>query len=603
MHWRTILVLLLVLAALGGFLWWKQRAAQVPPPALELPLVAGFDAGRLASIEVDHRIRGLQVRLELDARQRWRIVDPLRDAAADAGVVAALIEVARSGLGIAQPAADAAVHTPAKLGLEPPRARVRFTERAESGAEQRRELLLGALDIDGRGMWVQAGGRVLHTSRALDALLDRNLDDYRERRALDVDPSAVTAIRRECAGAGADPFASEAAPFDAAVDGIVAGFPIWRVRAPRAVALDPLAVSALLRSACVLPVVAFVDEAPADLARYGLDAPRFSIALELGDGATRTLDFGRFPGAPAQRAAEGDWLCRERGSGPVWRVDTRDVGILAAALENLLDYRLLRAERASITRLALESWPAGAAAPVALELAALNGRWFTGEPGRAPRADGARVEDLLGRLEGIELPTYLPALAPSELVRERALTVWAGDERVCRFEFGAPHATSSASGRLALRDGDAVLVLAPAELDALLDPALALWRTREVWKHDELALSSIEVSAGLRKRVYVRDGADGTWRRDGARGPEARELEPVWLERALSIQAAEWLEGPAGELAEVVELALTEKDGSVQRLVLGRGAGGAIELELDGARARPKFPELHAALLRWLAAP
>jgi len=613
MHWRTILVLLAALIALGGLLWWQRRSIPPAPPSPEAALVEGFEQARLWAIEVDHRMRGVQVRLELDDRQQWRIVDPLRGVAADPGLVAGLIEVAKSGRGVLQLESDAAGAEPAaagagnlreralaKVGLAPPRARLVWIERAESGAEQRRVLDLGALDIDGRGVWVLAQGRLMHTTRALDALLDRGLDDYRERRALDIDPGTVTALRRDSA-VSADPFTSPGAPFEAQADGIVGGIPVWRCERPRALALDPLGVTALLRAVCVLPVLSFVDDAPADLERYGLARPRFSITVELVAGTPRVLDFGRLPGGEALPVADGDWLCRERGSGPVWRVETREVALLAAALENLLDYRLLRVERAALTRVRITDL-SGALEP--LELRALERRWFLGEPGVAPRADAGRVEDLLGRLEGTELHAYLPELEAAALAPERRIELWAGDECVSRFELGAPHAARDARGRLVLRDGDAVPALAEEALHALTDPRAGPWRSREVWKFSELELASFEVAARGRQRRYVRDPADGRWLRDGQRDYQANELEPLWLERLFSVQAAAWLDpGPVAELGEPAVATLTDKVGREHRLRIGRAADGTIELEYAGARARPRFPDLHAALLRWIDAP
>jgi hypothetical protein len=617
MHWRSIVLLGVVALGLGTAYWYKRRSEAQPEPEIVAPLLPGFDAARLYALRVDHRVRGVQVRLESDEYGRWRIVDPLRDQPADLGCVGGLIEIARDGKGVLHrwedvPGAAPETSTDARgaalrrLGLDPPRARVEYHERAEGDtatrAERRHVLLLGSLDIDGSGVWVLADDRLMHTSRAFDALLERGLDDYRSRRALEIDPNEVLGIARSGPlGATGPSLSTVGAPFDVALEGVEPGAPAgaahWRVGAPQRLRMDPLGVSALLRAACVLPVLSFVEEAPADLERYGLATPSLSIELRLRDGTRHVLDFGRFPGAAPAPSDGGDWLCIERGGNTVWRVEPRDVGLLATPLERLLDYRITRAERASITRIEIDCGAPGATVSK-LELQKAGERWWLGEPGVAARADDGRVADLLGRLEGTELHEYLPAAVWRDEFRSTRLTLWAEDGGRTAFEFGPGYVHAGTRGLLALRAGDALPVLAPAALEEWLQCARSLWQSREVWKLDELTVAALEVRGPGGSKRFVRDDTSGRWLRDGPRGAAASELEPLLLERLLSVQAQTWLEGAdATALSESVEVVWTIKDGRELRLVLGRDATAQVELRCAVGRARPRFPELHAAVL------
>ncbi len=585
MNRGTLLALALLFGLLGGLAWWQLERERSGAFVTEVPLFEDLTRDEIQAFVIDNLERTVQVRFESRGGEWW-IVDPL-ETRADRGVIERLFEIVEHHQGLVVPAQEA---DPRALGFEPPRV-VLDVVASRAGAPVSQRIELGRRDLGERGVFARVRGRIVRTLTSLDTQLDKNVEDYRSRRVLELAAESVVEVHR----VGRFQPALEVEPIDQSLSALREGAS-WRLMRPYEALLDPLAVAVLVSGAARLHVERFVEDLPPDLGRYGLDRPQVSIEIVDSLGRRNTLHLAR-------RGFEGDWFATREDRRAVWVVAQEDVAPLFLPVETMFDSLILRLAREEIDGLRLES------PERELHLARTPRGWTVsargaGEPSfGAPRAaDAQRVEALLARLEGAELEAFLPGLPfPEDAPRLAVLVEARGHTFGGRLGPEAPD-LEGRPGRLFQRHGDEVLALvgtwcedlARTPLEALLDPRLVAI--------EEIYLAALRLEAeGVGVR-FVRDER-GHWRREGAQG-EALELLPL-LDPLLFLRAAEHLDaGSAAPLERPLTVVFERTDGDEQRYTLGLGAGpdGAPrgEVLLGEVRAVLRERDLHRRLLELL---
>lgn len=256
--WR-IGILALLVAALGAYLWWFE----LPEAARE---AAGTRVLPVAAKDVTHvTIRFPDRTIELARTDGdWRLTAPIHADADDAqvkGMVTSLTG-AKIDRTIDNPGPDRTA-----FGLGPDALRVELTDASGTtvGATIGRTTPIGS-----KTYVATADAAVALTASNLRATVDKKPGDLRDKQLVDVADAAVTRV--EIARPGAEPVVLTRSEGDA-----------WTV-SPGDYVADLTEVRSYLSSLRATRAVAFVDEAPKDLARYGLAAPRLRVSVFTGGG-------------------------------------------------------------------------------------------------------------------------------------------------------------------------------------------------------------------------------------------------------------------------------------------------------------------------------
>lgn len=574
MRTSTVWLLLVLVLALGAGILWQLRKEQSGTFDVDRPLFPDLVPERLTEIRVDYIERGLQMRMVRDEQGTWQIVDPI-NFPAEPSLIERLMEVIRNRA-TTVPAPDLA-----SLKLSPPRAVLELTESLPAGPRMQR-VEIGIKDLDGRSVFVRRDGVVLRTLLNLDTTLERDLPDWRRRAILPLDPERVIEVHRS----GSITPQRGAAPIDLALD---AGSDVtgWRSTAPFKAALDPGRVGAMIAAACTLSAKNFVDDDPATVGQHGMNQPDVRLELITAQGVRELLKLIHEP-------AHQTWLVVREGSPHVFRVDDQGASFLCIPAKEMLDKQPIRGSREAITRVRL-------VAPGSEILVERKGALWqisgteAGRERTTQRADERAVADLLGVLESTRLLEYEfdTAVTVDPVTRSIHVTA-AGVEQ--GGELGEPFSPrADVKGVLFRRTGDDVIALAEERLAKIADVHFDDLCERDLVKLPELGIGSIELTHGGVKRKFVRGGR-GRWSPEGVDTEAPREFLKV-VDRVLSLRAQRLfppMQGP--ELADPVEVVITDGGGKVTRYTIGRATGEEIGLYDNELRRAEVAFELHRDL-------
>ena len=582
----TTLLLLLIVGALGFFVYRQaQHEAQHPPETLEA-LFKGVEPSRISAIRFENLERTIHARFERDERGAWFLTDPIAYPAAPE-VVEQVLQIVAGNLAAPVPPALA---DRASAGLAPVRGFLEVEETMPEGPVRRTRVELGAVDLDGQRVFVARDGRVLRTPRNFETVLERSVPDLRSRRLFRVDPNAVVELERlgQIYLEGSAPSADWSA---------VAEGEGWRMYRPLRARLDGHGMqlyTALLGS---MRTARFVTDLPdADLEPYGLAPAWFSIRLRDRRGAESIVEFG-------QDAARNTFA-RHPGLPHVYEIGDQNWNLLVEGVDNLgdlMEHWFHRLRRDALAEVTLER-----DGRVTRLTRSPDGQWSVSErPAgetefRLPvPAEHAAVEDVLTRLENDAKLTYLfdrriednfPTGAPRDAIW---LTPY-GDRRQGGFIGDLIEARDGTQLLAFAREDENVLAGLDPALGELLDLDAAHFFRRVVWDVTEAFLRELTVEHAGRTKRYVR-GDSFTWRPSDAVVP-ARELRQM-LDSILFLKAdGEVPPTERSELSDVVRLELVDADGKRLMAELGVNPEGVVELSHGVRRAKALDQGLHGAL-------
>ncbi|MCC6406226.1 MAG: DUF4340 domain-containing protein [Planctomycetes bacterium] len=577
MNPRTLILLVLLLAGLGGLAWWQSRREAVAPPVGEFALLEGFDRGRVKSLRVDQFTYSLQMELRVDADGVWRMVDPI-DFPADDAVVGWLLDA------LSQNKATAVVDPdPKGLGFQPPRAVVEVREDV-GGRERVHRIELGQPDLDGQHLFVRVDGRIVRTLGNLDNVLDRPRDLWRAKEILAFDPRGVVEFSRR--GKLGNPDGSEAHDLEL---NAVLGASGWSAVKPFEGTLDPTRVLDWLQLLRDVRVKAFVDEASGRPDVVGLD--QVDLAFEIAElsGKRTVLSFHRDRKSTA-------WYAMRSDTPYVWKIDPIAIDELSLPTEAFVDRQFVRVPKGDIDQVHLVVGDAE------LWLERFEQRWIVWdgpESGRASSspADPAAAELLIGKLATLNFVQHVTSLPFESDDARSGLWLRAGGApfggRIGR-ETRTPE---GGEGHLFRRDGESLVFLLDPGAMALARTTRAELESRQVLRLRELDLVLASVAGAGQLRKYVRS-PKGRWSPDGV-DQEAKEFA-LLVDRLIGLRAERWLgESDGGALVEPIAVTFTDGFGNVTPFTLGR-LGERSVAEFAGRRAEVDAG-LHAEVAKLLA--
>jgi hypothetical protein len=371
----------------------------------------------------------------------------------------------------------------------------------------------------------------------------------------------------------------------------------WKTTASPVVTLAPDAMGLFARGSTDLAIERFVDDAPRDYARYGLDAPAFTLELETLNGQKTLLAFGVAPGAGEQDVGEHTWFCRRDDYAHVWEVRKRDVELLTRPASLFYDQSLVRVLRENVKQLELT----GDGATRVLERVKKGWelRQFSGEErgdeARYP-ADTAEVEAALAVLERAQLPEHLrEPFEPTEPALGFALELANGARLGGRIGRATRDPKSGAEGFQFLRDGDELVAVLGAEVAELCRAGAERFRSKKVHQHLESEVRLVELTRAGTSYAFLNDG-NNQWTTRGTTlaAPQGFQLA---LDGLLNLGARRWLEpgeGSAGE--ELLAVRIVPLAGEPTSFAFeGRQAGPVLCRRSSGERA-----EVDSALVQQL---
>jgi uncharacterized protein DUF4340 len=311
-RWTTIVVLVLLVAGLGGFYYYDTYSLE---PAREKKESV---KGRLWSDLEPKDVEGVTIKRKGETLRikrtdsGWELLEPVKTRA-DRGAVDGLV----TSLSTARVDREVA-SSPASLdefGLKTPEVEVTVDVKGKPP----RQLLVGGKSPT--SAWVFAKEPAKPAVVAMSEMLSRDLTkpvtELRDRTVLAFDRKNVSQIDLALPG---DPITVESGEGGK-----------WRIVRPRALPADSDLVADFLDKLDAAKAKEFVDDAPKSLAPFGLDKPT-TVTLWVGkdkDRAARTLLFGRDDkdkkGVYVMRGGEpGVMLVPEE----VWTAVPKTVGVL-----------------------------------------------------------------------------------------------------------------------------------------------------------------------------------------------------------------------------------------------------------------------------------
>ncbi len=578
---RVTLLFLFVLVAVLAFLYLRKEESRKEPGVhvFERALFPELNPQAVPGLRIDHLARSNQIHLERDAQGAWFLTDPIAYPALSA-LPQTLLDYLRRHRGIVVLDPDLA-----ELGLDPPRAVVEFDEISDLGRVTHR-VEIGKVDVDGKRVFVRVPGHpaaqpgeealVLRAPRSLSTFLDRNPDDYRERRVTAIRPLEV--VRFERRGTALQDGRTIELDFVAEQDGSR-----WIKPGEPRVTLDPDAAAILTRGACQMEVSKFVSDVPGNLAQFGLADPHVTIELVERSGQSTVLRLG-YPGELTD-TLEARWYASREGLGTVWAVDALAVARLLQPEELLYDYQILRAFREDVRE--VEWRQAGETMRISLE----DGDWWVSAPDREPvtrfPASLGVLEDVLSRVERAQLDAFDPERPFRPGTEPTFLRIGTRDGSTWGGEIGEParDASSGVEGRVFRRFGDEMTALIASEVSELTE--LGLDEVRRLKIHAvESQVDQVVLIAG-EELSYQRREDD--WFPKGSRValPMGSAFFPV-LERFANLKVESWLDDVEDlEWAPSVEVVLKGTFGPDRSFQVGRDGQGQVLVRLaDGQHAR-----------------
>ena len=276
MNPRSTVLVLLVLAALGAYVYWVELPSDTQKTEDERLLV--LDEEAVTGISLTYPDRKL-VLVKND--EGWRLTEPV-DASADATAVKNLLHVI-GGAKITRTLEDVDDKL-ASYGLEEPAAVLTLTTNDGTSPPA---LTIGEATSVGFSSYAQRSDdpNVYITAATFRSGMLKEPKDLRDKRVLLFEDQDVQRIGLVHAGEGEVETLVLERP-DANTD--------WRITAPAEYAADGSEARALLSSARGIRITDFVsDEADPDLTPYGLDTPRLALTIGTGeDDPPQTLLLG-----------------------------------------------------------------------------------------------------------------------------------------------------------------------------------------------------------------------------------------------------------------------------------------------------------------------
>jgi uncharacterized protein DUF4340 len=561
---RTILVLLILAAGLGGFFYYDTYSLE---PRREK---AESAKGRIWTVEpkdveaVTVARKGETLRLKRAAEGGWDMLEPVKTRG-DRAVVDDMV----TGLATARMdrEIDANPAKPADFGLDPPAAEVKLEVKGRA-----EPLVLRVGGKNPTGVWVYAreGAKpaVITLSESIARDTSRPVADFRDHTVIAFDRKNVTGVDLDVNGDQMALAADEPGK--------------WRIVKPRALGADTDLVSEFLDKLEGAKAIEFVDDAPKSLAPYGLDKPA-RVTVWVGrdkDRAARTLLVGR--PVPEKK---GVYVKREGEPGviltaeAVWTAFPKTVAALRD--KTVVSYAYDKLAKVEITH-----------GRETIDLQKEGTAWKLTAP-EALRADSGAVTQLLWKIRDLRALGFLAegaADVPRFLAKpEVTVKLWetgAKEPKTLLLQ-SSPERRGGQPAALAAVQGEGPVVLVEGKALSELTPGVAELRDRTVFPAFDLGDVKRARVTGGDKPLVVEKSGETEWKQvEPARGATKDGRVANVL---LALKALKWKEiaSKGGDDAKFgldkpeLEVTVWKGDGSeLGTLLVGRADGAVTYVKL-----------------------
>ena len=581
MSWRTTVILLVVAAVLGVLVWRQTESEDPDRGTLVVPLLADFDPARVVGLRIDNLERSLHMGLERDSGGRWYLTDPIAYPARRE-MLDQILQALRNDATRVAPAELAAADT----HLDPPRAVIEVQETLPSGATQRRQVELGAVDLDGMRVYARVDGVILRTMRNLETPLEQHWQEWRSRTAFELDPGGIVEIARE--GFLYEGENQTALELLAQLRGRS-----WWVDRPRRFLADPVAMGGWGATLATLRVDKFRSDVESpDLALFGLDNPWFRLTLVDRGGRSQTALVAVHQGAIFAKRADLPY---------VWEIEAREFARLVADPRDLFDRhlaRVLRSEVEAIHVLGREHelrWTPEGEKRWNVSHRAPDGEWTAPRPANGEVVDRVlrhfEQTELVGYLWGDSIRTWLPEHEPVTglWLESGGLRFGGRTGLVRRTEQGTEQLTFA-------REDEDVPSLLPLEAGELLTLTPLEAESLVLVESPEIRLTALRIALeGRTAREFLRE-VQGTWIYRDTPTQLAKEILPV-LDYLTYLRAERHYPLEASEpLSDLVRVELNGAQGRSQ-VEVGRTASGEVRAVVGARQSKLAHPQVHELLL------
>lgn len=346
----------------------------------------------------------------------------------------------------------------------------------------------------------------------------------------------------------------------------------WRLTAPVEARADAAEVSGVTSNLASLDLSRVVDEAPADLAAFGLDAPRIAVGFTTESGDERLLLGGR-------TATGGDIYAKLEKAPRVFLIPSWLETSLDRTTFQLRDKAIATVDRTKVDALSIIGRPG------TIELVKNGDGWSLRQP-VAARADAGAVDTLLSRLSSGQMQAVVadePAtldvygLAPARTT----VTASAEGKVLARVLVGA----DSGDAAVHMKDDARPMVFTVDKtLAADLERAVAAYRDARLFSLDTTSATRISVTRGEATQLFTRAAATTdaaaapVWSQTSPSPAVAADRIAEFASRLQTLRAESWeARAPVGA-SPLATIAVTS-DGNVSETVrLVRGADAVFAL-------------------------
>jgi Domain of unknown function (DUF4340) len=391
MSWKTTLGLIVVAALLGGYYYWYEVKGGEQRKAAEEATQRIFQLKKDA-IEAVTISRGQEViKLAKDANDGWMLVEPVRaktDERTVDEVLDGLVEGKRDKV-IAEQAADVS-----EFGLKEPAIVVQATVKDVNTPIT---LNIGARTPTMGGYYAREGeqSKVLMVPNSLYSKFDKSVFNLRDKTVLALDQAQVKRV--------------EVQQGDQVIAVESEGDKGWKMVTPLEAKADKAKVNDLISAVNAAKVKEFLDDAPPDLAKYGLNPPRWRLTFAIGDDrAEKSLLLG------GEDTAKSGLNAKRAAMDNVFLVETKLLEKLPKQASDWRDRALIAVKRDDMERVEIRDGDS------TLEVACVENcgkipddRWQLKQPLQT-KADAVKVRTLLRNLEELKAKSF-PSEAPTEL--------------------------------------------------------------------------------------------------------------------------------------------------------------------------------------------
>ena len=563
-RWKSILVLLVLAAGLGGFFYYDSyylgpRREKAESAKGRLWTIEPKDVERITVVR-----KGETLRLQRAPDGGWDMLEPVKNRG-DRSVVDDMVT------GLATARVDREIDpNPAKpgdFGLAPPEADVKLEVK---GRSEPLSLQVGSKNPTGVWVYAREGGKpaVVTLSESIARDTTRPVADFRDHTVVAFDRKNVSGV-------------------DLDVDGeqmsIVADPPgKWRMVKPRPLRADTDLVSEFLDKLEGAKAMEFVDDAPKSLAAYGLDKPA-RVTVWVGrdkDRSARTLLVGKT--VPDKK---GVYVKRDGEPGVIltaealWTAFPKTVGALRD--KTVVSYAFDKLERVEITH-------HGQTVGLAKE----GTGWKLTAP-EALRADSGAVTQLLWKIRDLQALGFLSENA-SEVPRflgkpDVTVKLWESgtkDPKVLLLQ-SSTERRGGQPAALAAVQGEGPVVLVQGKALTELAPGVAELRDRTVFPAFDLGDVKRARVTGGDKPLVVEKSGETDWKQVEPNRGATKDGRVANV--LLALKALKWKEiaSKGGDDAKYgldkpeLEMSVFKADGSeVGTLLVGKSDGAVTYVKV-----------------------